>query len=258
MAAQTFTVTNLGNSSLILDQFTFNTPAGIRHVANLVNFGGPEFFTSSEFVVVNPTLLPNQSKTFTVDHNYISGAAGAKTGNIEISSTSGKKFTICTNIVVGTSVGLPTTTTTPSPAPSVPSPTPSVPSPTPATPTPGTTPPTPSPTPTANPEYVLTTDALYNTAKEGTSVKINLTTTNVQPGTEVPYTIAASPSAPDLFRPSDIDIPTSGSFTIDSQGKASINISIIRDYQHTGDKVFLLSLVRNPDVNIPVVISDIE
>lgn len=102
MAAQTFTISNLGSSNVFLDQILFDTPQGIRHVANLVNFGGTSFFTDQQFVVTTPTLLPNQSKTFTVDHEYISGPVGVRRGNIIITSSSGKSFTICTNIVVST------------------------------------------------------------------------------------------------------------------------------------------------------------
>ena len=252
MAAQTFTVTNLGNSSLVLDQFVFNTPAGIRHVANLVNFGGPEFFTSSEFTVTSPTLLSNQSKTFTVDHNYISGPAGTKTGNIEITSTTGKTFTICTNIVVGTGVGISSVTPTPIPTPSS---TPTTPTP---APTPSPTPTTPTPTSSITPTYVLTTDAPYNTAKEGTLIRVNLITTNVLPGTEIPYTITGSQNVTGLFNPSDIDVPTSGSFVVDSQGKAHVDIGLVNDNLPSGDKVFILALTNAPDVTIPIIIDDIQ
>lgn len=247
MAAQTFTVTNLSDSPIVLDQIIFNTPAGIRHVANLVNFGGTAYFTDAEFLVTNPNLDPNQSKTFTVDHTYISGPIGVKSGTIVVSSTSGKTFTICTNIAVGTT-SVSSGTPTPAPVP-VPSPTPTpVPSPT----------PTPVPSPTATPEYVLTTDAPFLTANEGTTVRINLSTTNVQPGTVIPYTIAGSQLISGTFGPSDINIPVNGSFVLDSDGKAFVDIGLVNDTSTSSDKFMTLTLDNiQPEVSIGIVINDI-
>lgn len=102
MPSQTFTVTNVGSMTVILDQFVFETPAGLRHVANLVNFGGPTNVTANTFIVTVPILTPTQSKTFTVDYEFLSGLPGVRHGNIYVSSTTGRVVTICTDINVVT------------------------------------------------------------------------------------------------------------------------------------------------------------
>lgn len=139
MGAQTFTVTNVGSTNVILDQIVFNTPAGLRHVANLVNFGGSAEFSGQAFTVINSIIPPNQLKTFTVDHSYTDGSAGTRYGNILVMGSSGRTITIPTCMVVGTSL-------TPTPAPPAPAP---VPEPPPPAPVPEPPPPAPVPEPPA-------------------------------------------------------------------------------------------------------------
>jgi hypothetical protein len=102
MPSQTFTVTNVGSMTVVLDQFVFETPPGLRHVANLVNFGGPSNVTANTFIVTVPILTPTQSKTFIVDYEFLSGVPGLRHGNIYVSSTTGRVVTICADINVVT------------------------------------------------------------------------------------------------------------------------------------------------------------
>lgn len=100
MEPQTFTITNTGNVTVELSQIVFNTPTGLIHNANLVNFGGPENFTGSKFTMTNTFLLLNQLKTFTVYHQYVSGSVGMRFGNIVVTSVTGKIATISTFVFV--------------------------------------------------------------------------------------------------------------------------------------------------------------
>jgi len=97
MAAKTFTVTNTGTAQTSIITITFNTPAGIQHTADLTNFGGPSAFTGTTF---NSSTLINvsASKTFTVDHSYLSGVDGTRNGTIVITPSQGPTKTINTII----------------------------------------------------------------------------------------------------------------------------------------------------------------
>jgi hypothetical protein len=115
MAAQTFTVTNNGNITTSIVKITFNTPFGIQHTADLSNFGGPMDFTGTVFTA-NIPLTVTQSKTFSVDHSYVSGIDGNRYGTIVVTRTANggatADFTIQTTMVVAASS---VTTTTPAP-----------------------------------------------------------------------------------------------------------------------------------------------
>ena len=106
MAAQTFTVVNNGTVSVNITGITFNTPTGIQHRANLANFsGGSTLFTGASFTTTTP-LGVGASKTFTVDHVYVSGATGTKSGTIVINASGGASSTINTTIVVTSGGGV--------------------------------------------------------------------------------------------------------------------------------------------------------
>lgn len=101
MAAQTFTVRNTGSSSTSILQILFNTPAGIRHVADLSNFGGPSNFIDNVFNGSTDLLLAaNQTITFSVDHVYLGGSQGTRSGSILIIPLFGDSVTIATVINV--------------------------------------------------------------------------------------------------------------------------------------------------------------
>jgi len=101
MAAQLFTVLNNGSTNYNIISIVFNTPAGIQHVADLTNFGGSASFTGATFSGSN-ALNIGQSKTFTVDHEYLSGPEDTRFGTIDILTDAGPTATINTTICVGT------------------------------------------------------------------------------------------------------------------------------------------------------------
>lgn len=101
MAAQLFTVLNNGSTNYNITSIVFNTPAGIQHTADLTNFGGSSSFTGATFTG-SSALNIGQSKTFTVDHEYVSGPENTRTGTIVINTDGGPIATINTTIAVGT------------------------------------------------------------------------------------------------------------------------------------------------------------
>lgn len=120
MSAKYYAITNCGSSKIILNQFTFNTPSGIYHSADLTNVGGPSDFKGAVYNAIGAEILPGQSKLFSVDHSYDSGPVGVRTGNITVSSMSGRVAVIDTIIEVGqspTPVPSPVPSSSPSPAP---------------------------------------------------------------------------------------------------------------------------------------------
>ena len=225
MTAKTFRVSNIGTIGVVLDQFIFNTPPGVRHIANLTNFGGPENFVGNNFTVTTPLLVPNQSKTFTVDHEYVSGPRGLRHGNILVVTDTGKISTIGTIIAVNgpevvptptptpapvpvpTTTPVPVPTTTPVPAP-VPVPVPTttpVPAPVPV-PVPTTTPvpapvpvPVPVPTTTPVPAPVPVPVPVPTVAWMGTSIHSYLGSTSVGPGGSTTITVIGTPTPSGKF-----------------------------------------------------------
>lgn len=101
MTAKTFTVINNGNVSLTVTGISFNTPAGIRHRADLSNFGGSSNFTGANFSG-SSVLGAGASKTFTVDHEYESGPSDVRNGSIVIITDLGPSATIVTTTSIGT------------------------------------------------------------------------------------------------------------------------------------------------------------
>ena len=124
MAAQTFTLTNSGDSASLLDKIVFDTPSGLAHTADMTNFGGSATFSDATFTVVTQKLEPGQSKTFTVDYMYVSGAVGTKTGSVAAFYVGGQTCAAQTTIEVAAP---------PAPPPPPPPPAPPVPAPTPGT-----------------------------------------------------------------------------------------------------------------------------
>ena len=57
MAAQTFTIRNIGNVASDIEKIEFTTPAGLVHTADLSNLGGPSSFTSSLCVLPTPKTI---------------------------------------------------------------------------------------------------------------------------------------------------------------------------------------------------------
>ena len=100
MVPHSYRVNNCGSVDLILDKFVFNTPAGIKHTANLVNFGGVKDFTGNLFTVTGSSIPPDEFKTFSIDYEYVSGPNSCRHGNIVISSITGKINTIYTTIEI--------------------------------------------------------------------------------------------------------------------------------------------------------------
>lgn len=100
MVPHSYRVSNCGTVDVILDKFVFNTPPGLKHSANLVNFGGPENFDGNIYQVVNSAIPVDDYRTFTIDYIYESGPNCTKCGNIVISSITGKTSTIYTTINV--------------------------------------------------------------------------------------------------------------------------------------------------------------
>jgi hypothetical protein len=100
MAEQTFTVRNNTGAAFNITGIQFNTPAGVRHVADLRNFtGGSDGFTGSLYTGIT-TLQPGQLRTFAVDHFYVSGGVGTRNGTIVVTASGGRTATINTSIVV--------------------------------------------------------------------------------------------------------------------------------------------------------------
>lgn len=100
MTAKTFTISNLGSQSITVTGITFNTPTGISHTANLTGLGGIAVFTGAT-ATVSKIIPAAGTATFSVDHSYVSGIAGTKTGTIQITGTNGASCTINTTIIVG-------------------------------------------------------------------------------------------------------------------------------------------------------------
>ena len=151
MPIQTFTVVNSGNLNTNLSKITFNTPTGLKHTANLADFGGPTNFSDFEYTISNVRVRPNQGKSFDVNYQFVSGGLGTKTGGVSVTYSNGK---VCTSQATFTIADIPVPTPAPTPAPTL-APTPG-PTPTPA-PTPGPTPaPTPAPIVLGPPSYQLT------------------------------------------------------------------------------------------------------
>ena len=137
---------------------------------------------------------------------------------------------------------------TPTPSfslPSSPSPSPTPPAPSPTPPAPSPTPPTPSPTPDPR-TYALDTIFITNIDEDGT-VQVNLTTTNVTNGTNVPYTITGVDS-------NDIDVSLTGNFTVNNNSSFII-INAIEDNLTEGLETMTLTL-DNTGESIDVDIND--
>jgi len=100
MVPHSYRVNNCGTVDVVLDKFVFNTPEGIKHVANLTNFGGTANFSGNVFTVTGSAIPPEQYKTFTIDYEYVSGPNCCRHGNVIISSITGKTSTIYTTIDV--------------------------------------------------------------------------------------------------------------------------------------------------------------
>ena len=127
MAAKYYSITNCGTTRLKINQFSFGTPDGVTHVADLANFGGSSSFTDTAFIAPDTELAPGQSKIFSIDYAYLSGPTGIKHGNITVSSMSGKIASIQTTIDVVDTLPAPVPAPTPTPVPaSVPAPTPAI------------------------------------------------------------------------------------------------------------------------------------
>jgi hypothetical protein len=100
MIPHSYRVNNCGTVDVVLDKFVFNTPTGIKHIANLTNFGGTANFSGNTFTVTGSAIQPEEYKTFTIDYEYISGPNTCKHGNVVISSVTGKTSVIYTTIEV--------------------------------------------------------------------------------------------------------------------------------------------------------------
>jgi hypothetical protein len=70
---QTFTVTNTGNQTITQIDFVFNTPSGVSHTADLTNFDPviESNFTEGSISLTNVSLPAGQSRTFTVDYEWV-------------------------------------------------------------------------------------------------------------------------------------------------------------------------------------------
>lgn len=105
MASKSFTLLNNGNTTLTVTGVSFSTPVGIRHRADLTNFGGSSDFTGTN-LVCSRSMAAGSSLTFSVDHEYVSGStADTRFGTITISSNLAPPVTINTTIVVGSGGG---------------------------------------------------------------------------------------------------------------------------------------------------------
>jgi hypothetical protein len=86
---------------LTVSSIVFNTPSGVSHSANLVNFsGGNSTFTGGSFGTTT-TLNAAATKLFTVTYSYASGSPRTAPGTILVSTTQGPSATsqITFNIV---------------------------------------------------------------------------------------------------------------------------------------------------------------
>lgn len=99
MTAQTLTVTNFGGASSTIANITFNTPSGISHTANLVNFGGPAEFGNVVFPVSVAPLEPYQQISFTLDYQYENSDADSLNGNVIVYYTNGEMCVANTTII---------------------------------------------------------------------------------------------------------------------------------------------------------------
>lgn len=103
MAAKTFTVRNNGSTTFDITRIQFNTPTGISHVADLSNLftNGPQVFTEAIYEG-QYTLAPAATRSFTVDHYYVSGPSSStpREGTIVITGTGDRVATIQTNVRV--------------------------------------------------------------------------------------------------------------------------------------------------------------
>lgn len=198
MPAQTFTLTNTGTATSQLDKIVFNTPVGLSHAADLTNFGGPANFTGTSFTVTNPSLSPNQTRTFTLDYLYVSGTAGTRNGSVTVFYIGGQSCAAQTSITVGQAP----------PAPPAPAPV------------------------STTPTYSITTNK--QSVAEGSTVTFTINTTNISNGTTLWWAAIASGGAspPDAAAPS----PPQGSFTVNNNvGTVSITIANDNISPETGE-----------------------
>jgi hypothetical protein len=86
--------------------------------------------------------------------------------------------------------------------------------------------------------YLLEIDNASLQELSETSSTVTLTTTGVQPGTEVSYTI-------DNISDSDIKEPTTGKFVINDQGVSTITVTANKDMENDGEKVGTIRLNNN-------------
>ena len=183
MAAKYYSITNCGTTRLKINQFSFGTPDGVTHVADLANFGGSSSFTDTAFIAPDTELAPGQSKIFSIDYAYLSGPTGIKHGNITVSSMSGKIASIQTTIDVVDTLPAPVPAPTPTPVPApVPAPTP--------TPVPAPTPtPVPAPVPAPTPAITYNVVANETYATRPSPVTFGIYSYNGPSGVPVPWTI---------------------------------------------------------------------
>ena len=88
----------------------------------------------------------------------------------------------------------------------------------------------------ATPEPTYSVVSSVGSVNEGDSVTFSLSTTNVSPGTAVPYTLSGVSSA-------DITGPLSGTFSIGANGQAVISVSIVPDASTEGPETLTLSVM---------------
>lgn len=105
MTIRRLNISNNGTATFTVTNITFNTPAGLRHTANLSKFvDGTADFTSTSFTTLT-TMTTGSIVYFTVDHSYVNAVENAVvTGTIVITCTDGVEKTIKTEIITtGTS-----------------------------------------------------------------------------------------------------------------------------------------------------------
>lgn len=95
--AQTFTLLNNGNSAYNITLFTFTTPSGLTHRANLSNFGGSSTFSGTSYICFT-AMAPGQSRTFDLEYNYVSGPADTRIGSVTIGTDSAASTTLSTTV----------------------------------------------------------------------------------------------------------------------------------------------------------------
>lgn len=91
------------------------------------------------------------------------------------------------------------------------------------------------------PDFTYTTTAASGSISEGSSVVVNLTTTGIENGTPIPYTITGSAVG-------KITTPLTGEVTINSNA-ASLTVSTTDDGVHTGDQTFTVKFADYLDTN---------